>query len=333
MKIGLETESMHLWFQNGKMDIFSYIDFAKELDCDGVIINIIKDFGLDEEWGCLGSNEEHHLKKIRAKLDEYNMYCEIDAKGFDKNKFEKIAKVAQILNTKIIRSYVPLTDKSKKVKNASDGSFDDSKITALFNKEEFLNSSNEIKALIEILENYDLKLAIENHEYQTSSDLLELLALINHPRVGFLYDFGNSMMAYEDPIKACKDMAKYTFSTHCKDHIIFNEDGVDYVCGVPLGEGNIDIKACIEILKNEGLDRINIEQCYPYCANFKREKGTGGVDKLGEGAFKIEKPLFKGLKAMQYYYPQEVSNEHLEKLLRLQKEGCKKSVKYLKSII
>ena len=298
MKIGLETESMHLWFQNGKMDIFSYIDFAKELDCDGVIINIIKDFGLDEEWGCLGSNEEDHLKKIRAKLDEYNMYCEIDAKSFDKNKFEKIAKVAQILNTKIIRSYVPLTDKSKKVKNASDGSFDDSKITALFNKEEFLNSSNEIKALIEILENYDLKLVIENHEYQTSSDLLELLALINHPRVGFLYDFGNSMMAYEDLIKACKDMAKYTFSTHCKDHIIFNEDGVDYVCGVPLGEGNIDIKACIEILKNEGLDRINIEQCYPYCANFKREKGTGGIDKLGESAFKIEKPLFKSLKAM-----------------------------------
>lgn len=31
MKIGLETESMYLWFQNGRMDIFSYIDFAEEL--------------------------------------------------------------------------------------------------------------------------------------------------------------------------------------------------------------------------------------------------------------------------------------------------------------
>ncbi|EJV5810577.1 hypothetical protein [Campylobacter jejuni] len=65
MKIGLETESMHLWFQNGRMDIFSYIDFAKSLGCEGVIINIIKDFGLDEEWGCL---EEVMTKIILKKL-------------------------------------------------------------------------------------------------------------------------------------------------------------------------------------------------------------------------------------------------------------------------
>ncbi|XUP89102.1 hypothetical protein B6658_005355 [Campylobacter coli] len=58
------------------------------------------------------------------------MYCEIDSKGFDKDKFEKIAKVSQLLGVKIIRSYVPLTDKNKKVKNASDGAYDDSKITA-----------------------------------------------------------------------------------------------------------------------------------------------------------------------------------------------------------
>ncbi len=149
MKIGLETESMHLWFQNGRMDIFSYIDFAEELGCDGIIINIIKDFGLDEEWGCLGSNDESHLKKIKEKLDTYGMYCEIDSKGFDKDKFEKIAKVSQLLGVKIIRSYVPLTDKNKKVKNASDGAYDDSKITAKFDKSEFLSTADEIKALIQ----------------------------------------------------------------------------------------------------------------------------------------------------------------------------------------
>ncbi|ELJ5295916.1 hypothetical protein RS234_002065, partial [Campylobacter coli] len=94
-------------------------------------------------------------------------YCEIDSKGFDKDKFEKIAKVSQLLGVKIIRSYVPLTDKNKKVKNASDGAYDDSKITAKFDKSEFLSTADEIKALIPLLEEYDLKLAIENHEYQT----------------------------------------------------------------------------------------------------------------------------------------------------------------------
>lgn len=333
MKIGLETESMHLWFQNKKMDIFEFIDFAKELKCDGVIINIIKDFGLDEEWGCLESDDEVHLLKIRQKLDEYNMYCEIDAKGFDLDKFLKIARVAKILKANIIRTYVPLTDSTKKVKKASDGAYDDSKISARFNKEEFLDSVKDIVKLVPILEEYDLNLAIENHEYQTSDDLLELLHKINHPRIGFLFDFGNSMMAYEDPIKACKNMAKYTFSTHCKDHIVFLEDDEYYVCGVPLGDGNINIKECVKILKENGLSHINIEQCFPYCATFKREKGCGGVEGLGEGSFKLEKPLFDDLKAMQYYYPQEISDEILQRSLNLQKQGCIKSVKYLKSII
>lgn len=46
----------------------------------------------------------------------------------------------------------------------------------------FLSTADEIKALIPLLEEYDLKLAIENHKYQTSDDLLELLNLIHHPR-------------------------------------------------------------------------------------------------------------------------------------------------------
>ena len=332
MKLGLETESMHLWFQNHKMDIFSFCDFAKELGLDGVIINIIKDYGLDENWGCLGSDEEEHLSKLRQKLDEYAFYCEIDAKGFELAKFQKIARVCKALNAKIIRSYVPLTDKRKKVKSASEGAYDDSKIHAAFDKEEFLASAKEIKALIPLLEENDLYLAIENHEYKSSQDLLDLLALIKHPRVRLLFDFGNSMMAFEEPVKACENMAKFIISTHAKDHIVFAEDGINYVCGVPLGEGNINIKALLQILKKQGLERINIEQCYPYCATFKRELGCGGVSEF-KGAFKLEKPLFEDLKAMQYYYPQEVSKEALERLLLLQKEGVKKSIKHIKSLI
>lgn len=80
------------------------------------------------------------------------------------------------------------------------------------------------------------------------------------------------MMTYEEPIKACENMAKHTFSTHCKDHIVFIEDDTKYVCGVPLGEGNLNIKTCVGILKQAGLDCINVEQCYTYCATFKRKR-------------------------------------------------------------
>ncbi|ELU7403543.1 hypothetical protein ACXR4C_000650 [Campylobacter jejuni] len=67
-----------------------------------------------------------------------------------------------------------------------------------------------------------------------------------------------------------------------------------------------------------------MEQCYPYCATFKREKETSGVKELGQEAFKIEKALFEDLKAMQYHYSQEVSQECLERLLKLQKKVVRK---------
>lgn len=65
MKIGLETESYHLHFQNGRMDIFDFIRRTAELGLDGVQINIIKDKNLDPEWGTLGSDDTEHLLKVR----------------------------------------------------------------------------------------------------------------------------------------------------------------------------------------------------------------------------------------------------------------------------
>ena len=43
LKLGLDTESLHLWFQNKRMDIFGFIEKAHELGFDGVMINILKD--------------------------------------------------------------------------------------------------------------------------------------------------------------------------------------------------------------------------------------------------------------------------------------------------
>lgn len=88
------------------------------------------------------------------------------------------------------------------------------------------------------------------------------------------------------------------------------------------------------MMEKSSLTKINVEMCYPYCAQFKRTPGTGGIEKVGEGAFKVEKPLYdyNVMKPLQYYYPQEVSEELLEELLEKQMEGAKKSFAYLKNL-
>lgn len=76
MKIGLETESYHLFFQQGKMDIFDFIDKAWSLGLDGVEINIIPDEGLHPEFGVLSSDDPTYLARVRHAIEQRNLYCE-----------------------------------------------------------------------------------------------------------------------------------------------------------------------------------------------------------------------------------------------------------------
>ena len=69
LKLGLETESLHLLLQHKRMDIFGFIEKAHELGLDGVQINVIKDYNLDENWGALESNSDEHLEKIKNLLN------------------------------------------------------------------------------------------------------------------------------------------------------------------------------------------------------------------------------------------------------------------------
>ncbi|MDA1467599.1 sugar phosphate isomerase/epimerase [Brachyspira hyodysenteriae] len=42
---------------------------------------------------------------------------------------------------------------------------------------------------------------LENHEYETSKELVWVVEKLSSPWIGLLFDFGNSMMAWEDQLK------------------------------------------------------------------------------------------------------------------------------------
>ncbi|WP_027128260.1 sugar phosphate isomerase/epimerase family protein [Fusobacterium perfoetens] len=338
LKLGLETESLHLWFQNKRMDIFGFIEKAHEMGFDGVQINVVPDYNLDPVWGALGGNSDEHLKKVKELIDKYNLYVEIDTRNLEYDHLVEVIKVADKLGAEIIRSYIPIKPLKAEAMSGEDGAYDFAKVRCDFDPNSFDEGIEKIKKLIPVLQKYRIKLALENHEYETSEELVDVVKKLNSKWVGLHYDFGNSMMVWEEPIKAAENMAPYTLTTHFKDHIIIEDPSDKYgyvVCGVPAGEGNIDLEKTFAIMmEKSSLTRINVEMCYPYCAQFKRTPGTGGVEKVGEGAFKVEKSLYdyNVMRPRQYYYPQEVSNELLEELLKKQMEGVEKSFKYLKNL-
>lgn len=318
MKIGIETESFHLFFQYGKMNILDFIRKAAEIGFEGVELNMIPGWGIEKSLGQMGDDTVENLDAIRDEIKKYGLYAEIDTNGTSEADLKKALRVANHIGANVIRTYIRFNK---------------------FDAKAYKQTTEDLKNIIPELKKYRIKIALENHEYETSEELVKIIKEVNSVWVGLHYDFGNSMMVWEDPVKAAKNMAPYTYTTHFKDHIIVEEPETEYgylVCGVPAGTGNIDLEECFKIMvENSPLERINMEMCFPYCTTFKREPGTGGVEKVGEGAFKVEKAPYDRniIKPLDYYFPHKVvSDEIIEKMMEDQLKGAEIGYKYLSSL-
>ncbi|MGR6861427.1 sugar phosphate isomerase/epimerase family protein [Aliivibrio salmonicida] len=313
MKLGLETESYHLLFQHKRMDIFDFIEQTWRLGLDGVEINIIPDYNLHPQFGVLDSDEPAYLARVKDAIQSRNLYCELDTRWTDKSSLMMSIKIAKGIGADVIRTYIKVDD------------FDPLNLKPII---------EDIKQIIPVLKKHRIKLCLENHEYETSDNIIEIIKAVDSVWFGANCDIGNSMMAWEDPVEATRKLAPYTFTTHFKDHIVVMHDDEPVVCGVPIGEGSIDVDECFRIfVENSSITRLNIETCFPYCARFTRSKGTDGISKLTD-AFEIKEPPFDTalIKPMNYYYPHEVSQEALEILIDAQIEGVKRSVLVLKAL-
>jgi sugar phosphate isomerase/epimerase len=316
MKIGLETESCHLLFQHGRMNLLDFIAFAGQRGFDGVQINVVPDLNLHPRWGVLESVTSEYLARVKATIDRHGLYCELDTRGSSLKELVPALRVARALGASVVRTYLryPL------------GRFD----------EKFMESQiMEVRRVVPFLDKHRIRLAFENHEYETSSEMINFITLVGQPDwVGLLCDTGNSMMAWEEPVTAVRAMAPYAFSTHFKDHVVINDGGTAVVSGVALGRGNIDIDTVFQILcENSAELHVNLEMCYPYCTTFKRERGTGGVRDLN-GTFAIRPLPFTPelVTPMNYYFPHKASDEALGVLLGAQWEGLEHSIGVLKKL-
>ncbi|HAZ3111498.1 TPA: sugar phosphate isomerase/epimerase, partial [Escherichia coli] len=261
MKLGLETESYHLFFQQGMMDIFDFIDKTSELGLDGVEINIIPDVGLHPEFGVLNSISPEYLSKVRKYIDSHGLYCEIDTRFTSCEAITRAVEIASALGAEVIRTYMFRRGE--------------------YNPLKYPEIVEQLKSLTSLLSRKKIKLAIENHEDETADEIIEVIKSVNSEWVGAHCDIGNGMMAWEEPVETVRKLAPYAYSTHFKDHIVTRNGEDLVVCGVPVGEGSIDIDTCFKTLvKESSLTRINIETCFPYASPFARPKGTGGVYSL-----------------------------------------------------
>jgi len=267
MLLGLETFSYHLAFAYGKMNIFDFIQRTAELGLDGVQINVE-----GHDLAHLGSADPGFLREVRATIDGLGLFVELDTCDTNPDNLTRVLNICKALGADKMRVYSSIGgDVKKELKQAV---------------EDFLQ-------VINICADYGIRISFENHEFESSHDVLEVVRKVNSEHVGAHVDTGNSMMVWEDPIDAIKAMAPHAVSTHFKDHLVIMLNNQPMIVGVPLGKGCIDLSEAYRILAEQSpLDRINIEVCYGYIAHFRLPEAEGYGAKLGQGSFRIHQPPY-----------------------------------------
>ncbi len=319
MKFGIETESMHLWFQNRKMDIYQFIDTAKECGYDGVVINTVRKKNQTKGLGALGRDDMEHVRKVGAYIRKKQMYVELDTRGTSFSHLKHMLLVADAIGAEILRTYL------------KSGSYSFGNLVGAFSKDELEAGAHDLQQIIPELEKHRIHLAIENHELETMDEIAAIVRRINSPWLGVLFDFGNPMNVWEEPIEGLKKAIPYMVSTHVKDNIVIKQEGLPMVSGCPLGEGKIPLKEMFQIVyRSSTMNRLNLEMCHPYASCFQRPLGTGGVHEL-RGAFEVGKPLIPDhvAKPLDYYL---YEGDRLEEYLDMQLREMKASLAYMKKL-
>ena len=99
-----------------------------------------------------------------------------------------------------------------------------------------------------------MRIAIENHKNFRTPDLLDLMDRIQSEYVGVTFDFGNNYVLMEDPVEMAQALAKYSYSSHIKDHLLQEYNDGFQLYDAVLGEGIIDLPRVIRVLRQGNPD-------------------------------------------------------------------------------
>jgi len=268
MLLGLETFSYHIAFAHGKMDVFVFIERSANLGLDGVQINVEGD-----DLGHLGSRDPSFLKDVRQVVENHGLYIELDTFGTDPDHLAAMIDLCRQVGADRLRTYSSLGGDVKT---------------------ELEKARHDFPKVMDLCADAGVKIAYENHEFESSHDILDVIRHVDSPYLGAHIDVGNCMMVWEAPLEATRNLAPVAVSTHFKDHLLIRVGDDVMIAGVPLGSGAIDLKACYDILQNQSpLDRLNIEVCYGYLAPFRVPSSRGCGAKMGSGSFTISEPPYR----------------------------------------
>ena len=205
-----------------------FIDYCHQLGAGGVQVSV-------------GSKEADYPKRVRAKIESHGMYFEGQAnlpqQQEDIIRFETDVLAAKEAGAEVIRAAL--------LSGRRYETFDSEEVFRQFEK----RSWQSLTLAEPVVKKHRVRLAIENHKDFRAAEFLELLKRLGSDHVGVCVDTGNNLALLEEPLAVVRALAPVAFSTHIKDMAVQEYEGGFLLSEVPLGEGFLDLKEMIALLR------------------------------------------------------------------------------------
>lgn len=260
MKIGISTYCFWQDIQAGKMDIIQAI--GEIANMGGEHVEIVP-LGFD-----LAANPEL-IEAIKTKaadvgLDISNYAIGANFAGLDDQAYEqeidrvmREVDIAAALGVKLMRHDVANSD-DKSIRQ--------------FMKD-LPKLAEACRRIADYAAQYGITTSVENHGYyiQASDRVQALVNEVNRDNFRTTLDIGNFVCVDENPVVAVRNNISYASIVHFKDFYIrsaaldpgegwFQSTGGTYLRGAIVGQGDLDIRSTLQIVRNSGFDGyISIE--------------------------------------------------------------------------
>ncbi|MEO3417182.1 TIM barrel protein [Roseovarius sp. CAU 1744] len=248
LQLGLHTYSFENHFRYAPgFDVFDFIRLARFLKLSGVHISMN-----DEHYRWVGGTSVEQLHRVGKAVRDAGLFLEVDTSGTDPAHLARVLKASREMGADRLRTYTAHTGTPE---------------------EQLAKTTRDLKVAAPIAADHGIAVLLENHEDFTGAEVARIIDAVDHPNIGALFDFGNSMMVLEEPMAAAQAMAPHVRTVHVKDQIVVQPDAAPrpIVCGAPIGRGNIDVAGILDyVTRASGLERICIQSVYAYAAPIVR---------------------------------------------------------------
>lgn len=249
MKVGIDSYCFHRLFgevyphqtpatPGETMTMSEFLAFARSLDVDGVSLESCFFPSYDRAW----------LADLKGQLDGY---------GFD-----RVYAWGHPDGLEAGKNRAAFDDMIASIPRAREIGADVMRVVASSLMFRFEPHAPQLDILVDwfkeavkVAEEYDVKLAVENHIDYTSDECVELLDRVDSPWLGLNLDTGNFLRLLDDPIDGARKLAPRVLATHVKD--LKPVKGVNvkewyFFSSTPVGEGLVDNQTLAQILHDAG---------------------------------------------------------------------------------